>query len=122
MATFSRIGTVRSTEEIIQEINNRYDCMFHYDRQGNRTPLVCTFCDEILMCWEEVNYVSFEKLEDNRSAVSWESNFSNNARITSLEDKFSFQGSLEKLPNVDVLDGLALSPRGCIGRKKKRQT
>ena len=118
MGDFGPIGELPSVEEIKQRINDQYDSLFHYDNNGNRSALVCTFCDEILMYHQDVNYLSFDALAKNKSAVSWESVIQGSDRIPCLEAKYTFQGSLSKLQDVTLLDGLAVSPRGTIGRKK----
>jgi hypothetical protein len=118
MGDFEQIGELPAVDDVIQQINERYDRLFYYDKNGNRSAIVCTFCDEILMCEQEINYLSFKELEANRDAVSWEKNYDATDRIAPLEAKFQFQGSLEHLTDVSLLDGLGVSPRGRIHRKK----
>jgi hypothetical protein len=120
MGDFLCIGTLPSIEEIKTNINTKYDDLFSYSDDGKyRSAVVCTFCDEILFCSQEVCYLSFTELEVNKDTVAWTNHYKNSDRNTVLEDKFTFQGSVDKLTDLHLLDGLALSPRGRIGQKKK---
>ena len=42
MVTFGSIGSLPTKEEVIKQVNLRYDELFHYDDNGARQALVCT--------------------------------------------------------------------------------
>jgi hypothetical protein len=104
MGDFLSIRMLPSIEEIKSNINKKYDDLFSYSKEGNYcSTLVCTFCDEILFCSpsQEVCYLSFTELELNKDTITWtKQHYKNLNRNAVLEDKFTFQGSVDKLMDL----------------------
>ena len=67
MSSFSAIGQLPQKKKIIARVNKIYDDVFHYNADGEQKLMVCSICDEILMHKKNVNYVSLNILEKERS-------------------------------------------------------
>jgi hypothetical protein len=57
MCDFGVLGELPTIEEVQRNVNDAFDKLFHYDKHGRRHAFVCTFCDELLMCPENTNFL-----------------------------------------------------------------
>ena len=120
MEEFKYIGSVSTNEDVRKRINDRFHNLFQCNEDGKQVPFVCSFCDEILFCEKDVNYLALKELKKQRHVISWNNVMKESERIKTLENEFQLQDKAKaKYGDVTWLRGLALSPRGCFGRKKE---
>jgi AAA domain/Helitron helicase-like domain at N-terminus len=113
------IGFCAKVETVQKRINERYDALFHWDKAGNAKVHVCTFCDEILMHQSDVNWLPVQTLIKNRECLAWSSVLRDERdRIPAVEREYTYKDpdNLIKPTWKLSLEGLALSPRGIIGK------
>jgi hypothetical protein len=119
MSDFGQIGHLPSVDSIQEKINERYDALYHVDVDGARVPFVCTFCDEVLFCKQDLNFLPIKEVQARRGLFEWDNHmksFNRGNKRALLESAFKFTREHPQLTNRTWLDGLALSPRGCISR------
>jgi hypothetical protein len=120
MCDFGVLGQLPTVEDVQDRINESFDQLFHYDKHGTRHAIVCTFCDEYITCRENTSFLSIEELKKNRHLFEWASVLSE-AEIDGIKGQmgtYVFNDIDSRIPNPEWLEGLCLSPRGIIGRKK----
>jgi len=119
---FGALGELPLIEEVQERINTRYDNLFHTDVHGKRHPYVCTICDEILFCRREVNWLKVDDLKKQKHLVEWSIILLESERVLALEAAYRVHDPEDRLKNPKWLEGLALSPRGIVGRKSKHHS
>jgi hypothetical protein len=72
MYDFSILGPLPTVEAVQEGRNAEYDKVFHYDKNGDRHALVCTFCHEFLLCEQEYNFYPIDDLEKKRHIFTWD--------------------------------------------------
>jgi hypothetical protein len=67
MMNFGALGFLPDIPSIQEQINQRFDQVFHYDLTGQRHAFVCTFCDKYIISLHDVNYVAIDNVQANRN-------------------------------------------------------
>jgi hypothetical protein len=121
------IGDLPTVESIQERINERYDLMFHYDKNKTRHPYVCTICNEFIQCLEDLHWLTIKDLQKRRELLLWniiqgndESNDQNDQNAPQeLQNSYVFNDIDGYLSDEERnwMKGIALSPRGVIGKK-----
>lgn len=123
MADFGVLGKLPSVEDVQERCNKAFDNLFHYDSKGERHLYVCCFCDEFIMCAQELNFYGITELRKKKKLFDWLEFMSaeQKTQIQPLVDAFKFK-DIDKRVKGDVswLESLCLSPRGVIGKKVAR--
>jgi len=102
--------------DIQQRVNERYENLFREDSLGTKRALVCSFCDEFIFHEKDLNWIKIEDVKNKRRLFAWEEHVKPYLRIDALEESFTFLDQHRALGDRSFLKGLALSPRGVIGR------
>jgi hypothetical protein len=119
MKDFGLIGVLPSVEDIKERINARYDQLYHDDGNGKRVPFVCSFCDEVLFCKQDLNFLPIKEVHAASYLFEWKNHmkgYNIRNKIDDLEQLFEFGAVHSELKDRAWLKGLALSPRGIISR------
>ena len=114
-----KIEDLPSTEQIIQRINDRYDKLFHTRNDGVKVPYVCAVCDKLLISSEDNCFVSTRKMKSFKDCISW-NNVADIARKEAIQQYYTFDASSwGGNVNLEFLEGMALSPRSVLYKKKQ---
>jgi hypothetical protein len=54
------LGELPEVDEVQNRVNRRFDSICHYHKVGIRHVLVCSFCDEFLMCKENTSFLPID--------------------------------------------------------------
>ena len=107
-----------SIDEVQNRINCRYDSTFLTNTDGSRQPYVCTICDEFLLHESDHSYVALDLIKKRYKLLAWNEHVDDDDRIPALEAAFRFIDHQNLFKDNTLLNKLALSPRGHIGRKR----
>ena len=116
----------RSREEIIESIGKRYDKLY-WRKAGDETPhpYVCSICDEILCHENDISVIPLNTLKKCAWKLKWE-RLEESERIPAVEEQYRFNIENHRSglngpsrSKTAWMDELALSPRGCITKKKE---
>jgi len=118
------IGMLPPLKTLQERINNRYDSLFHYDRNGNRHPFVCTVCNEFILCIEDLTWLPVAQLQKRSDLLRWNiiNVDSHRDAPRELQETYVFNDADNQLSNKAWMRGMALSPRGVLGRKSKHHS
>ena len=120
---FGDIGKLPPIKTLQDRINSRYDALFHYDKEGNRLPLVCTVCNEFILFLEDLVWLPIKELEQRSCLLRWDIIISDPERNAKkeLQDSYVFNDTDKLLDGYDTawMKGSAVSPRGGLGKKSK---
>ena len=121
---FETLGFCAKVEVVQKRINERYDSLFHWDKNSDAKVYVCTFCDKLLLHEKDVNWLAVESLvkPERRQCLEWCTVLKDvNDRIAQVEEEYTFSDpdNLIPLEFQPLLQGLALSPRGIVGKPKE---
>ena len=115
------VGFCAKVTTVQERINDRYDALFHWDKNGNARTHVCTFCDELILHQDDVKWLPIETLAKPkcRECLEWSSIIKHEAaRIPEVEQEYTYTDNDNLIPTrlKPFLMGLALSPRGIVGK------
>jgi hypothetical protein len=92
MVEFGVLGHLASVESVQENINNKFDELFHYDKQDGRHAFVCTFCDEYLLCAQDRNFVPIGEVCKKCALFEWTTYVTESSiliRATAVEVQFT---------------------------------
>jgi len=115
--SFGPIGEVATQSTVQKRLNKRFDKIFHRKKDGSKIPYVCSICDEFILHSKDVNWFSIDLLKQKRNLLAWEKVLRTSERKEELENAFQLNDNDNQLSDSAFLKGMALSPRGCFGRK-----
>jgi len=117
--TESFLSKLRRVEDIQDNVNSKFDALYTTENKNNdRKPFVCTFCDEVIYGLEDVHLVNPSKFNKIREKVKW-SSLKDSERVRDYEKAYQFNANdvmqmyKHQLPSTK---GCALSPRGSFVR------
>ena len=114
------IDKLPSAKDIQNRVNQRYDSLFVRNTKGERSPYVCTICDEFLTTKDNNEQVALVKLKLMKEDFSWTAH-PDPRRKTEIEKYFTFSADRNTTgDDISFLDGMALSPRGVLCKKQGR--
>jgi hypothetical protein len=119
MASFGPLGDLPSVSTIQNNINNAFDKLFLYSKDGKRHAFVCTFCAEYVISMHNPYFVSVSTIQKDRDKFEWKCYITDPvelARLQPLIDAYKFNDIDGHLTSHPWVNDLCLSPRGFIGK------
>ena len=115
---WEEFGNLPSVESIQAAINKRYDNLFYYDKRGERHSYICSVCDEYIMHENDREWMKLSELDKKRHLLSWSAIEPVLGKVPdTLKEKYTIIDFDNLVEDAAFFKGLALSPRGLVGKK-----
>ena len=114
------VKSLPTAEGIQQRVNDRFDELFHTTKSKERTPCICSICDEFLLSSDMSCFVTIPKIKKMQDVLSW-CNYADARRSKAIEEYFRFDTTkTDCKTDISFVSHMVLSPRGVLARDNKK--